>query len=68
MVEFSLKLKINNPLSYVVLSNGSISKTANAKMSIYWSDGTSNDYAASQQISKTLTGFGIVSSTVITRI
>lgn len=68
LVEFSLKLKINNPLSYVVLSNGSLSKTANAKMSIYWSDGTKNDYTASQQISKTIAGFGIVSSTVIARI
>lgn len=68
VVQFSIKFKVNNPLSYAVPVATSISKTANCQLSIYWSDGSKNDYAADQQISKILTGFGVVSPTKIGRL
>lgn len=68
VVQFSVKVKVNNPLSYAIKTAGTFTKTANCALSIYWSDGSKNDYAADQQISKTLTGFGVVSPTKIGRL
>ena len=67
-VQFSIKLKVNNPLCYAVKSVGTFSKIANCALSVYWSDGTKNDYANLASISKILTGFGIVSPSKIGRL
>lgn len=67
-LHFTLKLKINNPLSYAVKVTTSISKVANCAMSVYWSDGTKADYANNAAITKTFSGFGVVVPTKIGRI
>lgn len=53
IVSFSVKLKVNNPLTYgVELIDGNFSAVAGCDLTIYWCDGTHNDYLNGAQISK----------------
>ena len=64
-LEFSIKLKVNNPLSYgIKLDTGSFVATAGCNLTIYWADGTSTSYVTNDIITKTIaTGneFAIIS-------
>ena len=63
VVSFSVKLKVNNPLTYgVELSEGNFSATAGCDLIIYWSNGSTESYVNGAVISKTNSDitFGIV--------
>ena len=54
LVEFSLKLKVNNPLCYGIrIENNSFSGKADCDMDIYWGDGSKMSYLSGVNISKT---------------
>lgn len=65
-VDFTIRVKVNNPLCYPIktLTGGnSITTTASCAMKIYWDDGTQNTYAEGATISKIFDSnehFGIV--------
>lgn len=57
IVEFSVKLKVNNPLCYgLPILNETFSGKADCDMTIYWGDGTNSVLAKDDNISKTATG------------
>jgi len=63
IVSFSLKLKVNNPLTYgVKLIDGNFSAVAGCDLTIYWCDGTKEDFLNGAQITKVDSGctFAIV--------
>jgi len=56
-IEFSVKLKVNNPTTYgVFMPNGTIVAYMATDSKAWWSDGTTNDYVAGELMSKTITG------------
>lgn len=61
-VQFSIKVKVNNPLCYAAKSNGlsEIRFAVPVKTVVYWSDGTATMHDASSTVAKTINGFGIV--------
>ena len=57
IIEFSVKLKVNNPLCYgLPILNETFSGKADCDMTIYWGDGTNSVLAKDDNISKTATG------------
>ena len=61
-VQFSIKFKVNNPLSYAVKSVGTsdIRFAVAVKTAVYWSDGTATLHDANSTVSKVMNGFGVV--------
>lgn len=63
-VVFTVKVKINNPLCYVLSTAGTtITKTLTTAATIFWDDGITNTYAANVPVSKVFADaihFGVV--------